>query len=368
MITAAETAHLSQRPTASIFLEGKLPVVAANVARDLGLRNDQVVQARAQAHGSGWALQLPGYMLQLPGDLPPSLRATGGQPLQLRVVVQADGSVLLQPLPNTSSTPPPAAAPLLPDRSLQLLARPPDANALRQLLTPTTLDQLLQTVRQFAPELASSLQVWMQQRPAMAQLTPARLQQLLMQGGWMTEALLAQGRGAGLIDLKSQLRGLLRALGSSHSEVRGLLEDALDDIESRQLLASESAQGGKEIAISMVLPFVDAYPVEVKLSWQRPQADQPSRFMIQLHTDSPSLGDVWLQSQVTNLRRVDLVMWADRADVAQKAQARSASLADELDSAGLQMGQLQIIHGRRPDSTEAPWHAPHSGSVVDVAT
>lgn len=365
MITAAETAHLSQRPTASIFLEGKLPVVAANVARDLGLRNDQVVQARAQAHGSGWALQLPGYMLQLPGDLPLSLRTTSAEPLQLRVVVQADGSVLLRPL---TSTPAPAAAPLLPDRSLQLLARPPDANALRQLLTPTTLDQLLQTVRQLAPELATGLQVWMQQRPAMAQLTPARLQQLLMQGGWMTEALLAQGRGAGLIDLKSQLRGLLRALGSSQGEVRGLLEDALDDIESRQLQASESAQGGKEMAISMVLPFVDAYPVEVKLSWQRPQPDQPSRFMIQLHTDSPSLGDVWLQSQVTDLRRVDLVMWADRADVAQKAQSRSASLADELDSAGLQIGQLQIIHGRRPNSTEAPWQAPHSGSVVDVAT
>jgi hypothetical protein len=366
MITAAETAHLSHRPTASIFLEGKLPVVAATVARDLGLRNDQVVNARAQAHGAGWALQLPGYMLQLPGDLPPSLRAAPGEPLQFRVVVQADGSVLLRPLPAAPN--PAAAAPLLPERSLQLLARPPDANALRQLFTPATLDQLLQTVRQLAPELATSLQVWMQQRPAMAQLTPARLQQLLMQGGWMTEALLAQGRGAGMIDLKSQLRGLLRALGNSHSEVRGLLEDALDDIESRQLQASESAQGGKEMAISMVLPFVDAYPVEVKLSWQRPQADQPSRFMIQLHTDSPTLGDVWLQSQITDLHRVDLVMWADRADVAQKAQARSASLADELDSAGLQMGQLQIIHGRRPDSTEAPWRPPHSGSVVDVAT
>ena len=366
MITAAETAHLSQRPTASIFLEGKLPVVAAEVARDLGLRNDQVVNARAQAHGPGWALQLPGYMLQLPGDLPPSLRTRSGEPLQFRVVVQADGSVLLRPLPAAPN--PAAAAPLLPDRSLQLLARPPDANARRQLFTPATLDQLLQTVRQLAPELAAGLQVWMQQRPAMAQLTPARLQQLLMQGGWMTEALLAQGRGAGLIDLKSQLRGLLRALGSSHSEVRGLLEDAIDDIESRQMQASESTQGGKEIAISMVLPFVDAYPVEVKLSWQRPQADQPSRFMIQLHTDSPSLGDVWLQSQVTDLHRVDLVMWADRADVAQKAQARSASLADELDSAGLLLGQLQIIHGRRPDSTQAPWRPPHSGSVVDVAT
>jgi len=367
MISAAETAHLSHRPTPSIFLEGKLPVVAATVARDLGLRNDQVVQARAQAHGSGWALQLPGHLLQLPGELPAALRAAGGQALQFRVVVQADGSVLLRPLPSAPS-PGAGTEALLPDRSLQLLARPPDAAALRQLFTPATLDQLLQTVNQLAPELAVGLRAWMQQRPAMAQLTPARLQQLLMQGGWMTEALLAQGRGAGLVDIKSQLRGLLRALGNGHSEVRGLLEDAIDDIESRQLQASDGAQGGKEMAISMVLPFVDAHPVEVKLTWQRPQADQPSRFMIQLHTESPSLGDVWLQSQVTDLQRVDLVMWADRADVAQKAQARSASLADELDSAGLLLGQLQIIHGRRPDSTEAPWRPPHSGSVVDVAT
>ena len=92
MISAAETAHLSHRPTPSIFLEGKLPVVAATVARDLGLRNDQVVQARAQAHGTGWALQLPGHLLQLPGELPSALRAAGGQALQFRVVVQADGS------------------------------------------------------------------------------------------------------------------------------------------------------------------------------------------------------------------------------------------------------------------------------------
>ena len=366
MISAAETAHLSHRPLANIFLEGRLPVVAAPVARELGLRNDQIIEANAQAHGKGWALQLPGYLLELPGELPARWRATTNTPLLFRVQVQADGTVLLRPLPQPTAAP--SVDPLLPDRSLQLLHRPPDPAALRQLMNPATLDQLLQSARQLAPELANNLQTWMQQRPAMAQLTPARLQQLLMQGGWMTEALLVQGRGAGLVDLKSNLRGLLRALGGSSSEVRSLLQDAVDDIEARQLHASESGTSGKEWAISMVLPFVDAYPVEVKLAWHRPEPDKPSRFMIQLHTDSPVLGDLWLQSQITDLSRVDLVMWADRADVAQRAQARSASLADELDSAGLQLGQLQIIHGRRPDSTETPWSPPHSGSVVDVAT
>lgn len=366
MISAAETAHLGLRSGANIYLEGRLPLISATVAQNLGLRNDQVVQAKAQAQASGWALQLPGYLLELPGELPPGWRAKLSEPLLFRVQVLPDGSVLLRPLASETANPAPAA--LVPDRLQQLMHRPPDAAALRQLLSPATLDQLLQGARQWAPELANSLQAWMLQRPAMAQLTAARLQQLLMQGGWMTEALLAQGRSAGLLDLKSLIRGLLRSGSSAQTEVRGLLQDALDDMEARQLQASESGPGGKEWAISMVLPFVDAHPVEVKLGWHRAPDEESRRFVIELHTESPVLGDLWLHSQITDFSRVDLVMWADREDVARKAQARSASLADELDSAGLVLGRLQIIHGRRPARTDSGWQAPDSGSVVDVST
>lgn len=363
MITGAETVHLNTRP-GSIYLEGKLPLVAAPVARELGLNDGQVVEAKAQAHGAGWSLQLPGTTLELPRDTPLGPRLASGEPLLFRVQLQSDGSVLLRPVaPQASTT---AAEPLLPDRSLQLMHRPPDPAALRQLLQPATLDQLLLQARAVAPELAAGLQAWMRLRPAMAQLTPARLQQLLMQSGYMTEALLAQGQGAGLVDLKSTLRGLLRGLGKT-SETHALLEDALDDIEARQLQASDSG-AGKEWAISLVLPFVDAHPVQVRLSWRPPEGDTPSRFMLQLHTASPELGDLWLQSQISGLSQVELVMWADREDVARRAQSRSASLAEELDSAGLRMTRLQVIHGRRPDSADAPWRPPEHGSVVDIAT
>lgn len=364
MITGAETSHLSARP-GSIYLEGRLPMVAAPMARELGLDNGQVVQAKPGAQGAGWALQLPGgRVLELPREFAAAHRLQGGDALLFRVQLQADGSVLLRPY-----TPPAQAAasdPLLPDRSLQLMHRPPDPTALRQLLQPATLDQLLLQVRNIDPELASGLLTWMRMRPAMAQLTPVRLQQLLMQGGWMTEALLAQGRGAGLVDLKSTLRNLIKALGSQ-PESRALLQDALDDIESRQLQSGDSA-GGKEWAISMMLPFLDTPPVQVRMSWRPPEGDTPSRFTLQLHTTSPELGDLWLQSQISDLSQVDLVMWADREDVAQRAQARSASLAEELDSAGLQLTRLQVIHGRRPDTTNTPWGPPVSGSMVDVAT
>lgn len=363
MIGGPESTALAGR-SASIYLEGRLPLVTAPLARELGLTDGQIVQAKAQAQPSGWALQLPGYLLRLPGDLPPGWRLSEGLSLNFQVQLLADGAVLLRPVQDTA-TPTPTA--LLPDRLSQLLHRPPVTEALTQLLQPATLDQLLQTVRRIAPELAAGLLAWMQQRPSMAQLTPARLQQLLMQGGWMTEALLAQGRLGEALDFKSTLRGLLRSLPGASAEVRGLLQDALDELESRQLRAGDSSTG-KEWAISMVLPFVDAYPVEVKFAWQRPEPDRPSRFTIQLHTRSPTLGDLWLQSQIIDLSQVDLVMWADRPDVAQRAQARSASLAEELDSAGLRLGQLQIIHGRRPASTEPAWRPPESGSVVDVAT
>lgn len=349
----------------SIQLEGRLPLITPPIARELGLREGQIVQAKAQAQPGGWALQLPGYLLQLPGDLPPGWRLTEGQGLRFVVQLMPDGAVLLRPMGPAS---PEAAPTVLPERLTALLHRPPGSESLLQLLQPASLDQLLQTVRRLAPELSAGLLAWMQQRPGMAQLTPARLQQLLMQGGWMTEALLAQGRAADVADLKSTLRGLLRGLsGAGASEVRGLLEDALDELESRQLRASDGA-AGREWAISLVLPFADAYPVDIKFARPRPEPDQPNRFVVQLHTCSPSLGDVWLHSQITDLKQVDLVMWADRQAVAQLAQARSASLAEELDSAGLRLGQLQIIHGRRPVSTQADWRPPASGSLVDVAT
>jgi len=380
LITGAETAHLAGRP-AAIYLEGRLPVVVASIARELGLSNGQVIEAKAQANGAGWTLQLPGQLLEWPRELPSSWRLASGDTLLFRVQLQNDGSVVLRPIatatpiapapaPALAPTPPPAEVhtqPLLPDRSLQLAHRPPDPAALTQLLQPASLDQLLQQARSLNPELATSLHMWMRQRPSMAQLTPDRIQQLLLQGGWMTEALLAQGQGAGLVDFKSTLRGLLRALGNSASETRAHLQDALDDIESRQLQASDRSPG-KEWAISMVLPFVDASPVQVRMSWQRPEGEQPSRFMLQLHTTSADLGDLWLQSQILNLSEVELVMWADREDVARRAQARSASLAEELDSAGLHMSRLQVIHGRRPESTHTPWGPPASGSMVDVAT
>ena len=100
---------------------------------------------------------------------------------------------------------------------------------------------------------------------------------------------------------------------------------------------------------------------------RRPREQGPPPWIIHLHTRSQMLGEIWLQSRITDLREVDLVMWALREDVVRQAQARTPLLADELDSAGLQMTRLLVVHGPGP-SEAVEWSPPETGSLVDVQT
>jgi hypothetical protein len=278
----------------------------------------------------------------------------------------ANGTLLLRPLqaaPATAVPVPPAPA-ALPGRTEQLGFRTPDMQALAQLLRPGVLDSMLQGLNASAPQLGA-LQQWLRQRPGMAQLTPEKLQQAMQRSGFMTENLLTQGLGGGLIDLKSVLRQLLRS--GTAADKDGLISDSLDDIESQQLLASESL-GGREWVFSMMLPFADAEPVALRLVRGRRQPGQNKPpLVIHLHTRNRDLGEVWLQTRISEQTEVDMVMWAAREDVAKRAQALAANLAQELDSAGLNMTRLQIIHGQGPQApmTYAP---PDTGSLVDVQT
>ena len=62
-----------------------------------------------------------------------------------------------------------------------------------------------------------------------------------------------------------------------------------------------------------------------------------------------------------------MVMWAVREDIAERAQKQASQLSDELESAGLHMTRLQVIHGVAPKDL-ANWVPPEAGSMVDVRT
>ncbi len=376
MITGAETAHLTPK-TPSIFLEGRLPLVVERTAAELGLRDGQVVQTTVEARLDRLRLNLQdpalvGRFIDLPKELPAGLRLAAGDTALFRVQVQNDGSIWLRPLQAQTPARTAGAAgtattePLLPGRTQQLGFRPPDMAALTQLLRPGGLDSLLQNLSPATPGLAA-LQQWQNLRPSMAQMTPAKLQQLMQRSGWMTEALLLNGQGQGAVDLKSGLRQLLRWMQTSGAEGMGPIQDAVDDIESRQLTAAETLTG-REWVFSMMLPFADAEPVALRfVRGRRPPGEEKAPLVIHLHTRNRDLGEIWLQTRISSQTEVEMVMWALREDVVQRARDMSTDLEDELDSAGLHMTRLQVIHGPGP-AEPMPWSPPETGSLLDVQT
>ena len=111
----------------------------------------------------------------------------------------------------------------------------------------------------------------------------------------------------------------------------------------------------------------------LRFSQRRPQPpeppeEEPAPLYVHMHTRSRDHGELWLQTCIRERTQVEMVMWAVREDVAERARAQSSNLAEELASAGLRMAQFQVIHGPRP--SELPqWQAPQAqGRWVDVHT
>lgn len=372
MITGAETAHLTPKiPT--IYLEGKLPLVVERTAAELGLKDGQVIQATVESRPERLRLNLQdsiftGKHIDLPKELPAGWRLAAGDTVLFRVQLQHDGAIVLRPLqtPATGLPAEAAAASPLPNRLQQLLFRPPDMGALAMLLSPGRLENLLRGLNPAAPELLN-LQNWLRSRPSMGHLSPDKLHQWMARSGWINEHLLSTGQSPGPVDLKTTLRQLLRLLQGIDSQEVGRVQDAIDDIESRQLTAAESLTG-REIVFSMMLPFVDAEPVAMRFVRQRRQPGEGKPpFIIHLHTRNRDLGEVWLQTRISNETDVDMIMWALREDIVKRAKEMTVNLEKELDSAGLHMTRLLVVHGPGP-AEPIPWQAPQQGSLIDVQT
>lgn len=364
--------------TPVIYLEGRLPVLEAPAAAGLDLHDGQVVRPTVESRDGGLMLWLQGQAI----PVPPQLRLAAGEQPWWQVRVDAGGRVTLQPLAGG----PPAddaagaaahAAPLLPDGRLgQLALRPQTLQGLLALMQPGALSSLFEAAPQasVAPLVAQLLRLW----PQTSQLGPELLRRWLRVGGWTQEAQLARGRvdPEGAVDgpdLKSLLRDLLAGWDQAPQGTRALLHEALDDIESGQLQTVVDAGAGREMVLSMVLPFADAEPVDVR--WRRESRGQGagrerSPWVIDLHTRSSVMGEVWLRTRVSEGSKVELAMWAERAELVERARASSASLAAWLNEAGLRMMGLQVVHGAPPAPVQAdqqgqrPAGAP--GRLVDV--
>ena len=266
-----------------------------------------------------------------------------------------------------------------------LLSRPPDTSAWAHLFKSGALDQLLKWVTHAAPRssaatsalatpvgaaapLAERFDQWPLLNLRMGGLTPRTLRDAMLASGLSAEALLARGDSRGRPDVKTLLRQLMAVLQQG-TNAHTVVKDAFDDIERAQVDAAQALER-RELAFSLVLPFSDAEPINLKFQRHAKRDDAPGHvYTVDVHTQNQRLGELWMRSQIhiqANRTDVALTMWAVRADVAVQARAQVDDLRDELEAAGLGLIEVQVFNAARPNQ-DAAWTTPDAGTVLDVS-
>jgi hypothetical protein len=382
VITGAEALIAPSRIN-PIYLDGKLLTFQASIAQDLGLKDDQIVQALVRLHGDQPKLLLQGRMI----DAPASALAAPGESMWLRVQNKAEGQWRFQPVPAPAGTQAPSTALTLTTPTLMmapnlapvvsrianLLYRPTGAVELSQLYKPGTLDALLGTIGR--PDLLTQ---WRGLQLSMSQLTPSALKQAMM-GAMGSEVWLSRGMPTAIQDPKQMLRRLIDAINTNNLSttqssdgddtdsigIVSRLQRAVDDLEASQVKAVQ-AQAQQEILFNMTLPFVDANPVELTIRRGSKQEGESPLLIINVHSKSEELGPIWLKTQLDNSEQVELTMWSEDPNVVSQARSRSSLLGQELGNAGLTMKSFQVVLGARPNETSV-WAPSGRGLVVDVS-
>lgn len=360
MLSGPEQAALPGRLN-PIYLEGRSLPLETPAARQLGLRDGQIVQASVELRGEVLKLLLNGKLL----DLPAALRFRPGDTVFLRAYQGANGWMLkiVDPAaqPAQSAVPVPATdtAQLNTSRLAALSLRPPMSPTLLELFAPRQAASLLQTTAN--PELAAMFQ---RMQLSMRGLSSGSLQAAVLGSGFWMEALLARGQAPATTDAKAWLRRMIRALGDKETSVITGLKKAIDDIESAQV-ESLAAQSRGELSFGMVLPFVDANPVQLRFfrPAREPGKEAPP-FSVDIHTDNAILGEIWLKTSITRASHVDLMMWALKGSAVRLARKHSDALGQRLQKAGLTMDSFRIFHAARPSLPDG-W-SPPAGSMLDV--
>ena len=369
MLAATESSALLAR-ISQVFPQGASspPLIDAITARSLGLQDGQVVQALVTARGDQLSLLLRGRLI----DLPPGLPWETGQTVELRVQAQTPTQWGLHLNQKSIELAPSASF----SRLGSLMFRTPGLPNLMQLFEPGVLDGLLAKIDR--PDLQAQ---WQSMRLNMARLSGAEVGQAML-AALGSEAQIANGRSPSKTDPKQLLHQLLSTLRENaaasleDSSVVQALQRSFDDIESAQVHSAQvSMAPPPDISLqpnwvfTMVLPFSDAYPVELAFERYRNPDSGSDRLVVNVHSHSEDYGELWLKTELRNTKAVDLVMWATRTGVAELARSKTRALQEHLQSTGLVLESFNVISGPRPTAEAQPlpdWVGSKPGLVVDV--
>ena len=358
-ILGPEGVHAITR-VAPVHMDMRITYVEAPVARQLGLHDGQVVQATAAVVNQQLKLVLNEHVFNVP--LFPYIKE--GDIAQLRAQLLPTGKWALQLLHTGNFAGPEAVPTGMPTRLNTLLFQPPGFANLLALLRPGVLEGLVPPVIE-AGELKKRIQG---QRLNMGSLQPLALKRFILGHTKTSEASLADGE-----PVADSTKVLLRLLMAERERVedqdsvdtQDSLKHALDELEAAQVQSSQTVNKG-DLQFGLVIPFRDADPVELHFEQKGNKPGQPKNpLVVNMHTDSRVLGEVWLKTTISHNAQVDLTMWALRKDVADLAKFNAPDLTDELEGAGLHMGSFQVYNAPRPEQQEAH-PPPEHGSLIDT--
>jgi len=375
-VLGPEQLNFATRPT-PIFLEGVVAVrVSEQMARNVGLRDNQIIRGVIENRNGVLKLMFNNQEFEWsasknfkPGDkidfryessvYGRSLRAISQAPTPGISSAPLSSSLLSSTALSSTALPPTAASSLTgtSPRLLSLLYRPDQPSMLSQLFKPGGLELLLSQLAHLPGQSGLG-----QLRQSMGGLSGDAVKNALLNSGLFGEFLLGS-QSPQRTDLKQLLRNLLRNMPLQSAV--GNIEMAIDEIESRQI-ESLQAQQNREISYHFVLPFGDSNPVEVHLERGVSSPEQEeSDWVINLHTDSEVLGELWLKTTLKDTASLEMIMWVQRPHVAAMARTATLELEQELKAFGLQLTKLSVLNATRP-SLDAQLSGP--GHVVDVRT
>ena len=374
-----------------VQMEGKPVWVENRIAQQLGLTDHQIVQATVTLNSGSVRLWLKNFSFEIPntwglkpGDMP-FVRATqNAQGWN----IQLTGKSPLNPTEaslNKAATL--GAAPLvtpqkfneqlnlmgvnnqsmfeqnLGSRVGMLLQQQVDFTQSAMLFRP---DQLALMANN--PVLAQWLTAFKKMSLSMSHLSSQSLKKMVLSQGISSEHLLANAEEVEDTP-RSLLHKLLQSLDASSSEnklqIKNQAHQALQELESAQAQAAQDWTRGA-LSLKVVIPFIDADPVD--LHFKKPprnpgETDTP--LSVDIHSKSRLLGEVWLNTTITQGRQVDLVMWAARPEVADLAKLNAKELGFELADSGLQLSSFQIFNVPKPQEVLLET-LPKLGTVVDA--
>lgn len=357
-ILGPEAVHAITRVT-PVHVDMRTAYVDAVQARQLGLHDGQIVQATAAMRNDQLKLVLNEHIFNLP--LSPYIKE--GDLAQLRAQLLPSGKWALQLLHTGSFAGAEAPQTTLPTRLNTLLFQPNGFVNLLSLLRPGVMESLVPV--QDAGDLKKRIAA---QRLSMGSLQPQTLRRFIMGHLKSSEASLAEGEA-----VQDNAKLLLRLLMAERSRVneqesedsQDRLSHALDELEAAQVKSAQELQKG-DLNFSFVIPFRDADPVELQFEQKGNKSGQPKNpLVVNMHTNSRALGEVWLKTSISSGSQIDLTMWAVKTEIAELARFNASELTYEIESAGLVMGSFQVYNAPRPDASDKPT-LPDHGALVDT--